>query len=67
MIWLRDSNFDIVIHVHDEVVFEAKKYEVTVKEICDKFIIKIARHLVVPTYLAIFIYFDSQYINIAIQ
>ena len=24
---MRDSNFDIVIHVHDEVVFEAKKYE----------------------------------------
>lgn len=35
MLNLRERGFNIVMHVHDEVVLEVKKDTTTVKEICD--------------------------------
>ena len=35
MMNLKRRNFKIVMHVHDEVVLEVKKGEVTVEEICE--------------------------------
>ena len=35
MLELKNKDFDIVMHVHDEVVLEVKKGETSVEEICD--------------------------------
>ena len=35
MVNLRDKGFDIVMHVHDEVVLEVEKGKTTVQDICE--------------------------------